>query len=63
VNPPFDQYAKLCGARGYAATAPGETAAAVANALAAGGPAVVHVQVDPAGFFSLRKDLFGGKKE
>ena len=63
VNPPFDQYAKLCGARGYAATAPGETATAVANALAAGGPAVVHVQVDPAGFFSLRKDLFGGKKE
>ena len=62
VNPPFDQYAKLCGARGYAATAPGETAAAVANALTKGGPAVVHVQVDPAGFFSLRKDLFAANK-
>ena len=62
VNPPFDQYAKLCGARGYAATAPGETAAAVTQALTKGGPAVVHVQVDPAGFFSLRKDLFAANK-
>ena len=62
VNPPFDQYAKLCGARGYAATAPGETAAAVTQALTKGGPAVVHVQVDPAGFFSLRKDLFTANK-
>jgi len=61
-NPAFDQYAELCGAKGYAAAAPGETAAAVADALDAGRPAVVHVQVDPAGFFSLRKDLFAGKK-
>lgn len=63
LNPAFDQYAELCGARGYAAAAPGETAAAVTEALAGGGPAVVHVQVDPAGFFSLRKDLFAAKKE
>jgi len=62
VNPPFDRYAELCGARGFAATLPGQTAAAVTAALAAGGPAVVHVQVDPAGFFSLRKDLFARKK-
>lgn len=62
VNPAFDKYAELCGALGFAANAPGETAAAVTAALAAGAPAVVHVQVDPAGFFSLRKDLFAGKR-
>lgn len=58
VNPPYDQVARLCGARGYAVSEPGETAAALREALAAGEPAVIHVQVDPDAIQSLRKDLF-----
>jgi acetolactate synthase-1/2/3 large subunit/sulfoacetaldehyde acetyltransferase len=63
VNPPYDQIAKLCGARGYAVTEPGETAAALRDALAARAPAVIHVQVDPDAIFSLRRDLFRKPKE
>ena len=58
LNPPYDKVAELCGARGYTATKPGETEAALRGALAAGEAAVVHVKVDPLAFNSLRKDLF-----
>jgi acetolactate synthase-1/2/3 large subunit/sulfoacetaldehyde acetyltransferase len=58
VNPPYDQVARLCGARGFAVTEPGGTAAALTEALAAGKAAVIHVQVDPDAIQSLRKDLF-----
>ncbi len=58
VNPPYDRVAVLCGARGYAVDRPGETAAALTEALAADEPAVIHVKVDPMAFKSLRKDLF-----
>ena len=58
VNPPFDEVARLCGAAGYAANAPGETAAALAAALDGDQPAVIHVKVDPDAMQSLRKDLF-----
>jgi len=58
VNPPYDQVARLCGARGFAVSEPGETAAALREALAAGEPGVIHVKVDPDAIHSLRKDLF-----
>jgi acetolactate synthase-1/2/3 large subunit/sulfoacetaldehyde acetyltransferase len=58
VNPPYDQVARLCGARGYAVSEPGETAAALRDALGAGEPSVIHVRVDPDAIQSLRKDLF-----
>ena len=58
INPAYDQVARLCGARGFAVTEPGETAAALTEALAAGEPAVIHVTVDPDAIQSLRKDLF-----
>ena len=58
VNPPYDQVARLCGARGYAVSEPGEAAAALGEALAAREPAVIHVMVDPDAMHSLRKDLF-----
>ncbi len=58
VNPPYDRVARLCGARGIAVTAPGETEAALEAALGIGEPAVIHVKVDPMAFNSLRKDLF-----
>jgi len=58
VNPPYDQVARLCGARGYAVSEPGGTAAALRDALGAGEPSVIHVTVDPDAIQSLRKDLF-----
>ena len=58
LNPPYDQVARLCGAKGYAVGEPGGTEAALRDALAAGEPAVIHVKVDPMAFNSLRKDLF-----
>jgi acetolactate synthase-1/2/3 large subunit/sulfoacetaldehyde acetyltransferase len=58
INPPYDEVARLCGARGFAVTEPGETGTALSEALAAGGPAVIHVKVDPDAIQSLRKDLF-----
>jgi acetolactate synthase-1/2/3 large subunit/sulfoacetaldehyde acetyltransferase len=57
-TPPLDRFAELCGADGYAATAPGETAAALKQALGAKRPAVIHVKIDPAALSTLRKDLF-----
>jgi acetolactate synthase-1/2/3 large subunit/sulfoacetaldehyde acetyltransferase len=63
LSPPFDKVAELCGAKGYAVSAPGETAEALGQALQAGGPAVIHVKVDPDAFFSLRKDLFKTRRK
>ena len=63
VNPPYDRFAESCGARGYGVTRPGETAAALKAALAAGEPAVIHIKVDPEAFHSLRHDLFRREKE
>lgn len=58
ANPPFADVARLFGAAGYRATAPGETGAALRQALGEGRPAVIHVDVDPDAIFSLRRDLF-----
>jgi acetolactate synthase-1/2/3 large subunit/sulfoacetaldehyde acetyltransferase len=62
-NPPYDEVARLCGARGYKAAGPGETGAALQDAFAAGAPAVIHAKVDPAAISALRKDLFAAKTE
>ena len=61
INPAYNKVAELCGAAGYAAERPGETETALKAALETGGPAVIHVKVDPDAMKSLRKDLF--KKE
>ncbi|MSO92373.1 MAG: thiamine pyrophosphate-binding protein [Rhodospirillales bacterium] len=58
LSPPYDGVAKLCGAEGYAASKPGEVAAAVADALKKKRPAVVHVKVDPEAIVSFRRDSF-----
>jgi acetolactate synthase-1/2/3 large subunit/sulfoacetaldehyde acetyltransferase len=58
LSPAYDQVAKLCGAEGYAASKPGELAAAVEAALASGRPAVVHAKVDPNAIVSFRRDSF-----
>ncbi len=57
-NPPFAEVARLTGAAGYRVRQPGETAAALADALGGGRPAVIHVDVDPEAIQSLRTDLF-----
>ncbi len=57
-SPPFDRVAELCGARGYAVTAPGELSAALDAALAGQKPAVIHVKVDPNAMISFRRDSF-----
>lgn len=59
VNPSYAEVAALFGATGFAVDAPGDTAAALAQALAERRPAVIHVQVDRDAIQSLRKDLFG----
>ena len=47
---------KLCGGNGYFATEPGDTAAAVRQAIQDGKPAVIHVKVDPDAVLSFRRD-------
>ena len=57
-SPPFDQVARLCGARGYAVDRPGQLGKTLTKALETGQPTVIHVQVDPAALSPLRHDLF-----
>jgi pyruvate dehydrogenase (quinone) len=47
-NPDFAMYAQACGAQGFRVTQPKELRDAVAKALAAPGPVIVDVIVDPA---------------
>lgn len=47
VNPDFAAFARSCGARGFTARTPAELRPAVAEFLAAEGPAVLHAIVDP----------------
>ena len=58
ASPAYDEVAKLCGALGFAVTKPEEIAPAMAEALAAKRPAVIHVKIDPKALNTLRKDLF-----
>ena len=62
-SPPYDEYARLCGARGYRVEKPGELCAALTQALAERLPAVIHVKIDPAQLSTLRKDLFKPAEE
>ncbi len=57
-NPAYDQYAQLCGAKGYSVTQPGELEQALKAALEEKQPAVIHVKIDPEAINALRKDLF-----
>ncbi len=47
VNPPFAAFARLCGARGLKVTRGADVEAALAEALAFKGPALVEVMTDP----------------
>ena len=58
LNPPYDEIARLCGALGYRADTPAALAGALAEALAAKRPAVIHAKIDPEAIVALRKDLF-----
>jgi thiamine pyrophosphate-dependent acetolactate synthase large subunit-like protein len=58
LSPRYDEVARLCGANGYYASQPGETADALRDALAADKPAIIHVKVDPQAVMSFRKDGF-----
>jgi thiamine pyrophosphate-dependent acetolactate synthase large subunit-like protein len=57
-NPPYDKLAQLWGARGFRVERAADLAAAVAEAVACGQPAVVDVKVDPAALYSFRRDSF-----
>ncbi len=58
ISPDYAEVAKLCGALGYSVDQPGDTAAALTDALKQKKPAVIHVKVDPDAINALRKDLF-----
>lgn len=58
IGPDYAEVAKLCGALGYSVNQPGDTAAALSDALSQQKPAVIHVKVDPNAINALRKDLF-----
>ena len=47
TNPRFDRLAELCGARGFYAQTPEEVGETVLEALAADGPSVIEIPVDP----------------
>lgn len=57
-SPPYDEIARLSGARGWAVSRPGELAEALAEALAAQAPCVIHAKVDPDAIVSFRRDSF-----
>ncbi len=57
-NPPYDEYARICGARGFRVEKPGELSEALKAALTERIPAVIHVKTDPTQLSTLRKDLF-----
>lgn len=57
-SPPYDEIARLSGARGYAVSQPGELEAALSDALASGEPSVIHAKVDPDAIVSFRRDSF-----
>ena len=56
TSPRFDEVMKLCGGVGYHVTESGQTADALGQAMKAGKPAVIHIQVDPEAVLSFRKD-------
>jgi acetolactate synthase-1/2/3 large subunit/sulfoacetaldehyde acetyltransferase len=58
LNPRFDEVAKLCGAKGYYVTEPGETEDAVRQAIADDKPTIIHVKIDADAIMSFRKDGF-----
>ncbi len=47
INPRFDKYAELFGARGFYVEHPGDIGAAFLEALQADGPSVIEIPVDP----------------
>lgn len=47
TNPPFATFARLCGGHGVRVTEPSELDAAIAEAIAVPGPALVEVMTDP----------------
>ncbi|MEH6633036.1 MAG: thiamine pyrophosphate-binding protein [Halopseudomonas aestusnigri] len=57
-SPRYDEFARLCGARGYAVDTPGELGPILQEAIASGEAAVIHVKIDPTALNALRKDLF-----
>jgi len=57
-NPPYDDFARICGAKGYRVEKPGELSDALVQALIERVPAVIHVKIDPTALSTLRKDLF-----
>ena len=57
-SPPYDEVARLCGARGYAVDRPGQLADRILQAVAAKQPTVIHVKIDATALSPLRHDLF-----
>ena len=62
-SPPYDKVAELSGALGFAVSTPDQIGPAMAKALAAKRPAVIHVKIDPAALSTLRKDLFAAEED
>jgi pyruvate dehydrogenase (quinone) len=67
-NPDFVAFARACGGHGFKAKAPGELRGAIAEALAADGPAIVdcvvdahempnvpHIDLEQAGHYAIAK--------
>ena len=57
-SPPYDDFARSCGGKGYRVEKPGELSAALNAALAERVASVIHVKIDPTALSTLRKDLF-----
>lgn len=57
-NPRYDQFAELCGAKGYWIEKPGELGPVLQEALASGETCVIQGPIDPKALMTLRKDLF-----
>ncbi len=57
-NPPYDEYARICGAKGYRVKKPGELGTALKSALSIPVPSIIHAKIDSTKLTTLRKDLF-----
>ncbi|MBI1385837.1 MAG: thiamine pyrophosphate-binding protein [Rhizobiales bacterium] len=63
INPRYDEFARLYGAKGYFCEEPGSVADAVAEALKADCPAIIHVKVDPDVMTLFRRDSFAHRPQ
>lgn len=63
INPRYDDFARLYGAKGYYCEEPGSVADAMTEAMKADCPVIIHVKVDPDIMTLFRRDSFAHRPQ